>query len=75
MLRFSALGTTKARHSKHECSEAERVIWNPDFSQRVDLVAAKAGFQIAHFAALRFAFGMTGFGSLGFNSDFQVISK
>jgi hypothetical protein len=68
------LKNTNARHSKHECSEAERVIWNPAFAQQVELVAAKAGFQIAHFAALRFAFGMTGFRSLWFNSDFQVIS-
>ena len=49
----------RLRHSKRECSEAERVIWNPAFSQRIQLVAAKAGFQIAHFAALRFAFGKT----------------
>jgi hypothetical protein len=35
------------------------VIWNPAFSQRVLLVAAKAGFQIAHSASLHFAFGMT----------------
>ena len=49
------------RHSKHAWSEAEHVIRNPAFSRRVQQVAAKAGFQIAHFAALRFGFGMTGF--------------
>ena len=49
----------KGRHSKHACSAAEQVIWNPAFSQRVQLVAAEAGFQIAHCAALRIAFGMT----------------
>jgi hypothetical protein len=31
----------------------------PLFFKPVALVVAKAGFQIAHFAALRFAFGMT----------------
>ena len=33
------------------------MIWNPAFTQRIQL--AEAGFQIAHFATLRFAFGMT----------------
>jgi hypothetical protein len=47
------------RHSKHACSEAKQMIWNPAFSQRSEVVVTKAGFQIAHFAVLRFAFGMT----------------
>ena len=36
----------KLRHSKRECSAAERVIWNP-------ACPPKAGFQIAYSAALR----------------------
>jgi hypothetical protein len=37
------------RHSKQECSEAERLIWNPAYTTE----NKRAGFQIAYCAALR----------------------
>ena len=53
--------TPTFRHSKRECSAAERVIWKP----ALVVEYRKARFQIGHSANATRPFGMTGVGGAG----------